>query len=683
MKVLIVFSLLLIFSFATANKIYKDCNDCDSYRVGIVGGGFSGVTASYLFTLIERLNKETNSGLRVINISDVILFESQSELGGDAKSKVSNYIDPAAAVQVRKLYNYNGPYYYDIGPQRIPQLTTRLQRSLAIDVYSLQEFTPYITNEYTRGKVVQCPIPNFFDYSPENPYGMPSTCTDSFPFMGDNSVPWQYDNYIGPGYNYTTLQDWAYMQGPVLSAFFYTLDYGPNPITCANSSASCEECGDCFSTTSLGFLNLKAALLAKLGTELTAAVIQDYGGFYADFEQGLFNATIWATDFWPREFDTNLMYGYTVGGMQRGYVYKLAQPILQQGTVLVNTLITDISTAETEDGDVGIVVTTEDCEKYYVDFLIYAGQPELIFNGTVSGDIAKKIRSSPIFQSVYSVPVETVDVVLNTTYLKGLVPQNVITNTTFTKEWATLKGNGPDIISSRWEYRHTPYGISTNSFRPIVADFYSLDALKDVKTAYENGNTQVKQQLWNAIRVDQAYINEIPIETIPTTFKSLNINRLETGYYYVWANTTTSAEQLVEFARAPLGDDVPICLAHEAWNPRYLGWAEAGMRAAQRCLDRLIPGSSDLIECWLTTTFPECPDDSCFSDPINDILGTETIIPSKYCSERWYTNDYVQTPGCIRRVKLSPTTCRALAKEVKSKKGMKVNDLKYKAMKKQ
>lgn len=644
------------------------------YKLCIVGGGFSGTSASYLVYLTERLNQETKSGLHTLNMSDVLLLEGQSQLGGDAKSKLATDIDPNYRQLVNDLYGYDGPWYYDLGPQRVPQLTTRLQRSLAVDAQSIQQFTPYLTDEYTRGKIVRCPTPNFRDYCPANPYGMPSTCTDAFPFAGNTSNTWDENGYdltqLGPGYNYTYFQDWAYKMGPLTAMNNYILFGGPNPKDCPEF-LSCEDCGDCFATNSTGYLNLKAMLLAKFGTEGTAAYIQDYGGFYADFEQGLFNGSIWGKDFWPREFDTNLLYGYSVGSMQVGYIYKLATPVLDFGTVITNAYVTDISS-----NDEGTVtITTNDCEEYTCDFLIYAGQPETIFNGSVTGDYAAKIRASPIFQSVYSVPVETVDVTLfNMSYLINLMPANVTTPTVLTRPWGDLKGNGPDTMSPRTEFTLNPYSGATKNFRPIVSDFQSLDALKDVLTARQNGNHQVAQQLWEAIRVDQAYIHQIDISEIPEKFNTLNINRLETGYYYVWANTTTSAQQLVKFARAPLGNNVPICLAHESWNPRYLGWGEAGMRAGQRCIDRVIPGSSDLIECWLYVMFPPCntstddftcpavPDNSvCFSDPANDILGTETIIPSRFCSERWYMNDYVKTPGCIKRVKLTPTTCASIA----------------------
>ena len=663
----VVLGIVLLCSSVLGSKRYAGCDKgCVSYDLIVVGGGFSGVTATYLVDLVDRLNNETKQGLKTIDISRVLLLEGDAELGGDVKSKVSTAGTTTAKNLVNMRYNYTGPYRYDIGSQRTPQLTCRLQRGLGVDVESIQEFTPYITTEYTRGKVVMCGVPNFNDYSPSNPYNMASSCTDSFPFMGNNENTWKDNGYdetqLGPGYNYSTLQPWAYKAGPMTSINAYVLNNGPNPVTCNSKTTPCDECGDCFFDTSKGHVNLKAALLAQIGTEPTAAYIQDYGGFYADFEKGLFNATIWAKDFWSREYNTNSIYGYTVGSMQLNYIYKLAKPVLQRGTVMMDTFVDKISMVEDNNGQMGVAVSTTDGDTYYGDFLIYAGQPEPILSGKVKGDIAAILRRNAIFQSVYSVPVATVDVVLDTTYLEKLVPADINITGLFTKPWATLKGNGPDTLSSRVEYRHTIYSLSTNHTRPNVADFYTLDALKDLKSAMNNNNNEVlqnlKQQLWNALRVDQAYIHQIPLSSIPTKFVDLNINYIETGYYYVWSNTTTSAQQLMEFARAPLGENVPVCLAHEAWNPRYLGWGEAGMRASQRCIDRLIPKSSDLVECWLYELFPECPQNiECLNDPESDILGSETLIPSRYCSERWYTNDYKQTQNCVRGVKLTPTSC--------------------------
>jgi hypothetical protein len=692
MKLLTAFLLvatIALFAPVDAKKRYLDCPSCNSYSIVIVGGSFSGTGTVRDIYMVKKLVEQSGIPLKIVNMSEVLLIEYKSELGGDTRSVVTDNVNGEASENVKELYGYDGLPYYDIGTQRIPLLTCRKQRSYAIDAGSIQEFTPYLTTEYTRGKVLRCPEANFFDYSPEDPYGMPGSCTDDPVFIGDNSQPWSYED-IGPGYNYSSFANWAYMSedlplGVVNNYILY--DY-PNPVKCRDvdynkceneDGCSCNDykeidpnspCGICFSEEAVGTFNLKAALIKTIGVEATAAFIQDYGGFYADFEQKLFNATVWR-DYWLREYDTNLIYGYTVGGMQRGYIYKLATPILKEKNVLLNTFVKDLSWTKATNGELGVAITTNTNKKYFADFVIYTGQPEFIMNGSVTGDIPEEVIKSPEFKAVYSVPVYIVNVVLNDddiNFLSKLTPQNVKNDDTWTVEWSVLKGNGPDVLTGgRWEYRHTPYGEMTNSWRPSVPDFYTLTGAMDAKQAIDSGNTEVAQQLWDAIRVEQAYINNIDIETIPKTFKTLKIDAFETGYYYVWSNSSVSSSDLYNYARYPLGNK-PFAFAHEAFNPTFLGWGQAGMDLGQCAVDRVIPGASFLIDCWNYHMFPPCdPSENCFSNGAT-VLGSETKIPSPYCTERWFINDYKETPNCVGSVELTKemvAECKSLLQQGK------------------
>jgi len=651
--------ILLLFIIATVFA-KKDCSKppCDTiYDLIIVGGGSAGVTSSYLIDLVNRLATETKTNLnKTIDLSNVLLIEANNYIGGDAKSGETVKTTPGSKELLKQLYGYNGPILYDQGPTRIPQLTTRLMRSLAFDTQTIVEEIPYTTREYSRGRVVRCGNANFDDYSPENPYGMPSTCTGSVPeYVGDSSVPWQYTDGIGPAFNLSVLQPWAYLDGSggLNSIYNYLLFDSPNPVTCPNPDATCEECGDCFSNTSIGYLNLQGAIIGQLTHEPTELLILDYAGFYGDWRKGLYNASLWRDPYFLREFDTNRVNGYVVGGFN-SYILNLVKPLSKKGKILLNTFVTEMWSTG---GGTGVKVKTNTGKEFFGKFLIYAGQPENIATGRITGNLAEDIVNDKQFKSVYSIHVIRLNVELNNTFWDFDLPPNIDTNSTFIKEWTVLRGIGDMGCVPRFEIRHSPYGDASILFLASYNDYVCIDTYELAFNAFISNDKKIYDQLWIVIRNDLANAFQIPVDNIPKKFINLNISLFTTGWYYPYSNNTLSYQDVVDYAVAPLGLDVPFCLAQEAWDTKYLGWAEASMRTALRCIDRIIPGTIDLVECWMFNIFPPCdPPDSCYSNG-DTILGTETIIPSKYCNERWWINDFVQTSNCTSTVTLNKNSC--------------------------
>lgn len=77
--------LVLLFCVGVSLASSSDCSGkCRRARVGIVGGGFSGTTASFLFGSQQQLANSANANLQSVDMSDILLFESQAQLGGDA-----------------------------------------------------------------------------------------------------------------------------------------------------------------------------------------------------------------------------------------------------------------------------------------------------------------------------------------------------------------------------------------------------------------------------------------------------------------------------------------------------------------------------------------------------------------------------------------------------------------------
>lgn len=633
---------------SSANCVKDECNPWD---IIIVGGGFAGVGFTYYSDLIKRLANETGAHLQnQINLSRVLILESRGQLGGNARSILISRLDPELVQRTRELYNYTGPFLYDVGTQRTPQLTCKLDRSTAIDSGTIEEFTPYYTYEDSRERLSTCPVPDIANYDPTNPYGIVGSCTTDFPFYGESSVPWQYNNWIGPAYNLTDLQDWAYLNQNGLNAINSYLVYdGPNPVTCSNPDATCQECGDCFATSCSKYKNLKAALIGQLGHGATNIFIQDFGGFYVDFEENTNDPCDWAFPYYYREFSTNAIHGYTVGSSTK-YVNNLAGPILAQGTVLLNKQVVEIDSAGNYRS---VIVTTSDGSVYRGKFLIFAAPPEQIATGRITGNLATLLNRTEGFQSVYCVTVTTVTVTLDFAFWKDIVPKEEGT----VKPWVLLRSFGEEGHVPRSEFRYTVYGGAMIAFRASYTDYITKEVLNKMQNIETFGDG-----LWRALRNDLSYIFQV--DNIPQDYVDIHVENFDAGWCYINSSTTLTAAEVRDFAVNPLGPRVPLCLAHQAWDEEFLGWKEAALQTAVRCLNRLVPGASALIDCWKEATFPPCdPPDSCYSDPTVYISGSETLIPSRYCTERWWNLDYIQTPGCINRPVLTNITCPTLIKQ--------------------
>jgi hypothetical protein len=621
-----------------------------------VGAGIGGISATYQMDLVNRLSKQLPdspwANHRPFNLSRVLIIEKDSSIGGDADYQVvpRKYTDPNLYKQTQQLYNWTGPIVVPTGPQRVPLLTLRLMRGLAVDSKTLLEYAPYLSIEDTRGRIEDCPYPDFSNYSPSNPYGMPSACTGVPKFVGDTSIPWSYDNTggIGPAFNLTSVQPWAYVDsgdGGLFAASLYLIYGEPNPVKCATPALGCEACGGCFTGPNgrcREYLNLKAALIGELGHELYEAFAQDYGGFYGDFEEGLHSPCNWAAEnsWWFREFDTNTLNGYPVGSFIK-YIDNMAEPIKRHNNILLETEIVSIDTAG---GKSSIIVTDKRGKRYNADFMIFAAPPTEILTGKIRGDVSEALLKKPEFHSVYAVSVTTVTVSIPHRFWNSKLPPNLAGATS---EWVVLRSFGNEGCVPRLEIQNTIYGGSALVFRASYSDYLCKNVFQDIQSDLALFETK----LWTQLRNDIAYIFQIPLESIDTEV-DVEVDNFPNGWFLMYSNATVTALELEKWAAKPLGD-IPVCLIQEAWNYKYYGWAESSMRLAQGCLDRIVPGSSDLIEKYLYALFPECSlEQDCYSNPGAGILGTETIVPSRFCNERFWISNFTETPNCIDNVHL-------------------------------
>lgn len=659
MKLFFLFStvcLALCMSFTSAVTFTKesDCTNCDRlYDLIVVGGGIGGITSTYLVDLIQRQSNASGANLALIDISNVLLLESNSILGGNGVSGVPNKksIVKSKEIAMRALYNYTDDLLFDKGPQRIPWLTARLQRTLAIDSKTLLEALPYTSHQDTRGRVVRCPDPDFTKYSPNNPYGMPTSCGTNEAFAGNWSQSWNYTNGIGPAFNLSLYKNWAYIDGSAFTAVnVYIIYSGVNPTKCNNPNADCVTCGGCFLDQGIvpgkcrDYIQLEAALIGELGHEATNQFIFEYAGFYGDFKEGLHNPCEWGRTYWLREWDTNGNF-YVVGPWTK-FIDNLASPLKMKGTVILNANVTKMSTAG---GETSVIVITAGNFTYRGKFLIYAGQPEHISSGQITGNIPQNVITKPEFNAVYSTDVITVDINVDVAFWKEDLPK--------TKEWTLLRSFGDQGCIPRLEIRNSPYSNSMLVFRASYSDNICKQQFKKLFPYVTGSYSQsvVKKKLWKQFRNDIGYIFEMNVTDIPSSAIDIEFTYFKEAWYYINGLSSLTTEDILNFGSMPMGPTSPVAFVHQSWGYKWLGWSEASMRLGQLALNRIIPGSSHLLECWMYKVFPPCVNSlNCYNNPDSGILGTETVIPSPYCSERWWFNDFVKTPNCISSVNLTP-----------------------------
>jgi len=652
---------LVILGLVLGSQATTQCgSECDKfYDLIIVGGGFAGISTTFYADLAQQLALQTGTTLtKKLNLSNVLLLETRDALGGIARAieVPKKGLNQYWVNQNKKLYNYDGPFLFDLGPQRVPHLTCKLDRVTAIASETLIEQTPYYTYFDSRERKVTCDVPDFNQYSPGNPYGLVRDCAVDFPFYGDSSKPWDYDNWIGPAYNLTDLQDWAYKNQNAIGAIYdYLLYDGPNPVTCTNGSKTCVECGDCYMDSCKNYANLKAALLGQLGYGTTEFFIFDFTGFYTDFEANTVNPCQWAVPYNYREFSTDAINGYVVGSTIK-YVSNLAKPIKAKGTVLTGRTVSYVNTAG---GGNSVVVRTVDGSEFRGSFVILAVPPSVLASGGIKGNVVPQLQSAEGFNSVFCVNVTTVTVVLNYAFWETIVPKPSGNIT----QWVLLRSYGDEGHIPRSEIRYSIYGAAMIAFRASYTDYRLKQVLNKMGTAIDEGLFKFGPKLWRALRNDLSYIYSV--DNIPEDYIQIHIENFVDGWCYTNSSTTLTADQIKNYAVAPLGLNIPVCLAHQAWDVEFLGWKEAGLQTGLRCLDRLQPKSAALVHCLEEATFPPCdPVDSCYNDPSVHISGSETIIPSKYCSERWWYNNYVKTPNCINHPTLNNSTCSLLLNKI-------------------
>lgn len=637
---------------------YNEVMAGSAYDLAIVGGGFGGVSSSYYLHLLNThaaslgIHLESN-----ISLSKVILLEASDSLGGNADSILGVSIDNDYVTLANNVFGTKGDKWnIDLGLQRTPQLTAKLDRVLTILSETLMEQIPYMTYQYSRGRRLRCPNPDFTHYTPSDPWGISGSCTGDSLFIGQAQSP------LG-AFNMTHVQLWA-RKDPLSAANYYLLYGEANPVTCPTATPSGGETGCTpFSNVVGKYKTTWSALIGELGVELTDLWMLDFGGFFADFKDRMVDPSTWVFPYWNREYDTNAIHQYVVNGTAT-YINNLIKPLREKGTVITNSRVNYIQYEK--NGMTTLKTTTG--HTYSAKRVILAVPPSVILKGEIGGNVGTSLKQQEKLKAVYCVSVLTITVELkpNETFWHSLVPA---ADGKGQKPWVLLRAFGDQSQISRIECRHSIAGNTVAACRFAYNDFVAKDTFEAWQ--YQQDSYPA---LWNTLKNDVAYAFQIPREAIPDEYVRISVGYFNDGWCYVNGTSGVSSEEMKAFAQKPLGDSVPLCLAHQAYDIEFLGWKEAALQGALRCVDRFVPRAQEALDCMAEQTFPSCDCHNpyaadwckrhgylnyynCYSNPDTHISGTETVLPSIYCNERIWMNDFNPTPDCIPTPKFS--TCTA------------------------
>jgi len=422
-----------------------------------------------------------------------------------------------------------------------------------------------------------------------------------------------------------------------------------NPTKCPNPTLSCDKCdGGCWKDKVKNYVTLQAAIIGEFGQEANDLWWQDFAGFYADPRRNTVDPSSWSKAYLYREWSTTPINGYTVNSTVQ-YINNLAKPILSQGKVLLNTKVVEINYAGNGNS---IQVVTEEGDIYQADWIILAVEPSQITNGNITGTVADKLKNNKIFNAPFCVSVITITVSVEDPFWIKLLP---IPNGSIT-EWVQLRSFGEQGHLSRVEIRHTLSGAAAWEFRVSYTD----EIAQQIYDKFTGRTDLFKTQLWDLLRNDLAYAFELQRDQVPKDIVTIHLEYFNNGWCYLnGTNLKNTSDPLSKYnesevAKYAINPIHRVYMPHQAWKVEFLGWKEAGLRGAQDVLSALVPEANFLQQCWMYKTFPECTSNvSCYNDSTVYILGTETLIPSKYCSEHWWMNNYINTPNCSKKVHLT------------------------------
>jgi hypothetical protein len=530
----------------------------------------------------------------------VTLFESNCELGGNVKD-----------VQFKDPENPSGPYPTNPalrlgrGALRINQLSFFNQRCLANELGIEVEYAPFRGHYAARGMDSVCAAPQWqgndqpippYDASPfqtsdncsgerkwVGPVFVVNQTTEMAPVLnttGDNDLPSpRFLNVPTPDiegtvYNYLT----GYSDSHPISG------EKDCDITSGISCFMREFCSSP-SVTETASQDFGTFLSDNYGPEVRKILSAFNYGFLYDFEAS--HACGWV-DWTQREWDTNAVNGYPVGGMSE-FIIRMAAAIRarQTGAIQTNTTVTSIN--HIAEGDYKFLVTVQDAtgasHRYRSKTLLLALPPSPL--ARIQGDVVDQLRAQMEFKTPRKVTPVTVNLQFATDWWAPLMGD----------QGASYRLMGTKGCFGRTEFHQTPYLKKVKAIRAVYADHSCAELYEFIDELPEPKRTN------EAVRRAMIELREnFPALTIPDPigyprasideYIGASFDRWSDGAWH-WQAPFSSVlnNDVLEWAREPIANSA-VCLAGDAWNPDYSGWITSGIRSGENCLNRFFPNQA-------------------------------------------------------------------------------------------
>lgn len=145
---------------------------------------------------------------------------------------------------------------------------------------------------------------------------------------------------------------------------------------------------------------------------------------------------------------------------------------------------------------------------------------------------------------------------------------------------------------TRLEAHNNPYASLHNTIRVVYTDYQCVDVWKALLALPESA---LRAELSRSLK------RAFPAANITEPIKVFG-EWEEAAWYYNSAGATFTPEQVFQWARAPLGNNVPVCLANHAYRVVDSGWSVASVRTSAQCLNRFNPNvfTETTLQNWET-----------------------------------------------------------------------------------
>jgi hypothetical protein len=361
---------------------------------------------------------------------------------------------------------------------------------------------------------------------------------------------------FGDFYNKSVTND------PQTAALNYVLFNGPNPITGLPADGNIRDRCKNYASIMQFYTGELNAEYAQFMAALNSGFTGDYLGSGRTACGYLYKS--------ENDFLLANMYCYPYGGMSM-YCRKMREKAIKRGTKFhSNDPVVSINynkkskkfTLGTKKGKTFI------SEEVALNIPPVAIEGKLF--GRMTGNVIKKLKNDPHLQSIVNTTTITITGQWSEPWWRPLLDSN---GSYTLRRFEDTRG------LNRAEIFDTPNFRDIMGLRLVYTDNFYVSQWSSIKGS-PNGTKILKEELLRNFRSDPLWRNL----TIPDPIK-LVYHQQSTAWHFLNSGAPTR-DQVVAWAKAPLGKNIKLAMMGEAYDVRYNGWSEGSLQFALSALQR-------------------------------------------------------------------------------------------------